>query len=89
MVTQSRALENAADWCVSNDLVAKLAMVMENRELASLIQELVGHEGQQLYVHPASRYVRAGGCGSGTSCSACASAGRSPSGKCVRACVRE
>ena len=61
MVTQSRALENAADWCVSNDLVAKLlAMVMENRELASLIQELVGHEGQQLYVHPASRYVRAG-----------------------------
>ena len=32
--------------CVSNDLVAKLlAMVMENRELASLIQELVGHEG--------------------------------------------
>ena len=61
MVSQSRTLEDAADWCVSNDLVAKLlAMGMENRELVSLIQELVGHEGQQLYVHPSSRYVQQG-----------------------------
>merc|ERR1711968_321187 len=61
VVSQSKTLVDAADWCVSNDLVAKLlAMVMENRELASLIQELVGHDGQQLYVHPASRYSHKG-----------------------------
>lgn len=44
---------------MSNELVSMtLAMVSESREVNTILKELFTPEGNELYVHPASRYLR-------------------------------
>uniref|UniRef100_A0A7S2B360 Uncharacterized protein n=1 Tax=Octactis speculum TaxID=3111310 RepID=A0A7S2B360_9STRA len=46
------------EWCVSNDIIAKvLAMVGEQRELARIIEDLLDVEGQEIYVREASLFL--------------------------------
>ena len=44
---------------MSNELVSMtLAMVSESREVNTILKELFTPEGNELYVHPAARYLR-------------------------------
>ena len=44
---------------LSNELVSMaLAMVAENPEVNDILSELFTPDGNELYVHPASRYLR-------------------------------
>ena len=51
-----------SEFVMSNELVSMtLAMVSESREVNTILKELFTPEGNELYVHPASRYLRWGG----------------------------
>jgi hypothetical protein len=48
-----------SEFVMSNELVSMtLAMVSESREVNTILKELFTPEGNELYVHPASRYLR-------------------------------
>ena len=48
-----------SEFVMSNELVSMtLAMVSESREVNTILKELFNPEGNELYVHPASRYLR-------------------------------
>lgn len=50
-----------SEFVMSNELVSMtLAMVSESREVNTILKELFTPEGNELYIHPASRYVRVG-----------------------------
>ena len=50
-----------SEFVMSNELVSMtLAMVSESREVNTILKELFTPEGNELYVHPASRYLRSG-----------------------------
>ena len=51
-----------SEFVMSNELVSMtLAMVSESREVNTILKELFTPEGNELYVHPASRYLRCTG----------------------------
>jgi len=48
-----------SEFVLSNELVSMaLAMVAENPEVNDILSELFTPDGNELYVHPASRYLR-------------------------------
>ena len=48
-----------SEFVMSNELVSMtLAMVSESREVNTILKELFTPEGNELYVHPAARYLR-------------------------------
>ncbi len=48
-----------SEFVMSNELVSMtLAMVSESREVNTILKELFAPEGNELYVHPAARYLR-------------------------------
>ncbi len=48
-----------SEFVLSNELVSMaLAMVAENPEVNTILSELFTPDGNELYVHPASRYLR-------------------------------
>lgn len=50
---------NVSEFVLSNELVSMaLAMVAENPEVNDILSELFTPDGNELYVHPASRYLR-------------------------------
>ena len=52
---------DADDFIVSDKLVAlTLTQLSENRRLAAVLDELFTAEGSEIYLRPASRYIRAG-----------------------------
>ena len=56
--TGAQELE-VSEFVLSNELVSMaLAMVAENPEVNDILSELFTPDGNELYVHPASRYLR-------------------------------
>ena len=48
-----------SEFVLSNELVSMaLAMVAENPEVNDILSELFTPDGNELYVHPSSRYLR-------------------------------
>lgn len=48
-----------SEFVLSNELVSMaLAMVAENPDVNDILSELFTPDGNELYVHPASRYLR-------------------------------
>ena len=48
-----------SEFVLSNELVSMaLAMVAENPEVNTILSELFTPDGNELYVHPASRYLK-------------------------------
>lgn len=46
------------EWCVSNNIIAKvLAMIGEQRELARIIEDLLDEHGQDIQIRDASQFV--------------------------------
>lgn len=50
---------DVSEFVLSNELVSMaLAMVAENPDVNDILSELFTPDGNELYVHPASRYLR-------------------------------
>jgi hypothetical protein len=65
------SVTEADDFIVSNTLVSLMvSQIAENRHLVRVFDELFGPEGHEIYLKPASEYVRAGSHAFGVVCEA-------------------
>jgi len=65
------SVTEADDFIVSNTLVSLMvSQIAENRHLVSVFEELFDPEGHEIYLKPASEYVRAGSHAFGVVCEA-------------------
>ena len=61
ILTESADMQEleVSEFVLSNELVSMaLAMVAENPEVNTILSELFTPDGNELYVHPASRYLK-------------------------------